>query len=86
MKKLSEYINEALNASAVVIENKEETIKSVDDFKEYAKKKFKEVFGEDNDEEEMNKIIDGILKDCKKEVDDKDFGKAIGLLNKSFAN
>ena len=62
----------------------EESIKSEKDFKEYAKKKFKEVYGEDLDEKEMKKVIDGILKDNKKAVDNNDWGKIVGILNKSF--
>ena len=74
MKSLAEFINES----------SEETIKSVEDFKDYAKNKFKEVFGDDLDESRMNSIIKGILDDNKKLVDDNKWGELVGKLNKSF--
>ena len=62
----------------------EAEIKSEKEFKEYAEKKFKEVFGDDLDKDEMNKTIDGILKDYKKDADNGDWGILVGVLNKSF--
>jgi chromosome segregation ATPase len=62
----------------------EESIKSEDDFKDYAKNKFKEVFGDDLDEDQMNETIDGILKKYKDDADNGDWGKLVGVLNKSF--
>lgn len=63
----------------------EESIKDEKSFREYAEKKFKEVFGDKLDEKQMKKTIDGILKDNKDAVDDGDWGKLIGVLNKSFS-
>ena len=74
MKSLVEFINES----------SEETIKSVKDFKDYAKNKFKEVFGDDLDEPRMNFTIKGILDDNKKLVDNNKWGELVGKLNKSF--
>ena len=34
----------------------------------------------------MNKTIDGILNDYKEDADKGDWGKLVGVLNKSFAN
>lgn len=76
MKGISEYLMEQLQVSEA-----EETIKNKEDFKEYAEKKFKEVYGDKLDEDEMNKVIDGIISE---QGDDSDWGKAVGKLNKSF--
>lgn len=76
MKNLSDYITEAL-----LVEGE---IKSEKDFREYAEKKFEEVFGDDLDEDKMNKTIDGILDDYKDEADKGNWGKLVGVLNKSF--
>lgn len=76
MKGISEYLMEQLQVSEA-----EETIKSKEDFKEYAEKKFKEVYGDKLDEDEMKKVIDGIISE---QGDDEDWGKAVGKLNKSF--
>lgn len=76
MKNLSDYITEAL-----LVEGE---IKSEKDFREYAEKKFEEVFGDDLDENKMNKTIDGILDDYKDEADKGNWGKLVGVLNKSF--
>ena len=48
------------------------------------KKKFEEVFGDDLDEEKMNETIEGILKDNKDAIEKGDWGKLVGILNKSF--
>lgn len=62
----------------------EESIKSEEDFKDYAKNKFTEVYGDELDEDKMNEIVDGILKDYKEDADNGNWGKLIGVLNKSF--
>ena len=62
----------------------EETITDEKSFREAAEAKFKEVFGDDLDEDKMNKTIDGLLKDNKEVVDAGDWGQLIGMLNKSF--
>ena len=64
----------------------ESEIKSEEDFREYAKNKFETVYGDDLDEDEMNEIIEGILKDYKKEAEEGDWGTLIGVLNKSFGS
>lgn len=88
MKNLTDYINEMLNATeevkvdeAVVNEGE---IKSEEDFRSAAKTKFEEAFGDDLDEDKMNKTIDGILKDNKDLVEAGEWGELIGILNKSF--
>lgn len=81
MKPLRSYINENL------FEDKsEESIKDEKSFKEYAENKFKEVFGDELDEDKMKKTIDGILKDYEKEAEEGDWGTLIGVLNKSFGS
>jgi chromosome segregation ATPase len=62
----------------------EESIKDEKSFRDYAENKFKEVFGDDLDEDQMNKTIDGILKKYKADADAGDWGKVVGVLNKSF--
>lgn len=79
MKNLVDFLNESF-----VVE-KEETIKSEKDFREAARAKFEEVFGDELDEEKMNKTIDGLLEDNKELVEKGEWGELIGMLNKSFA-
>ena len=80
MKNLVDFLNESF-----VVE-KEETIKSEKDFREAARAKFEEVFGDELDEEKMNKTIDGLLEDNKDLVEKGEWGELIGMLNKSFAS
>ena len=80
MRNISEFLNECLIVEA------EETIKSEKDFREAAKAKFEEVFGDELDEEQMNKTIDGLLEDNKDLVEKGEWGELIGMLNKSFAS
>lgn len=79
MKNIAEFLNECLE-----INEANETIKSEKDFRDYAENKFKEVFGDELDEDEMNKTIDGLLKDNKELVDNNEWGELVGMLNKSF--
>ena len=78
MKNITDFINEALMVN-------EGEIKSEKDFKEYAKNKFEEVFGDELDEKKMNDTIEGLLKDNKDLVDAGEWGELVGMLNKSFA-
>lgn len=77
MKNITDFINEALI-------NENESIKSEEDFKNYAKNKFETAFGDDLDEDKMNSVIDGILKKYAKAAENGDWGKLVGVLNKSF--
>lgn len=77
MKNITDFINEALL-------NENESIKSEEDFKNYAKSKFEKAFGDDLDEDKMNETIDGILKDYAEDAENGDWGKLVGVLNKSF--
>lgn len=79
MKNISEFLNECLIVEA------EETIKDEKSFREAARAKFEEVFGDELDEEKMNKTIDGLLEDNKDLVEKGEWGELIGMLNKSFA-
>ena len=90
MKNLSEFLAEHLEESTIVkaeetIVEAEETIKSEKDFREAARAKFEEVFGDELDEEKMNKTIDGLLEDNAELVEKGEWGELIGMLNQSFA-
>jgi hypothetical protein len=82
-KTIREYLCENLENSELISES--EKITSEKEFRDYAENKFKEVFGDELDEDKMNKTIDGILKDNKEDADKGDWGKLVGILNKSFA-
>lgn len=77
MKHIAEYLNESLVTESAKINSEKE-------FREYAEKKFKDAFGDELDEDEMKKTIDGILKDYKEDVENGDWGKLVGILNKGF--
>ena len=79
MKNIVDYIYECLNEA-------EESIKDEKSFKEAARAKFEEVFGDELDEDKMNETIDGLLKDNSELVEKGEWGKLIGMLNKSFGN
>lgn len=82
MKGISEFLNECLEKNNIV---ESESIKDEKSFREAAKAKFEEVFGDDLDEDQMNETIDGILKKYKEDADKGEWGKLIGVLNKSFS-
>ena len=88
IKSLTEYLVESLNSEetkvTTVVEG-EETIKDEKSFREAARAKFEEVFGDDLDEDKMNETIDGLLEDNKDLVEKGEWGELIGMLNKSFA-
>lgn len=65
-------------------EKVKESITDEKSFRDYAENKFKVVFGDKLDNEKMNKTIDGLLSDNKEDVNKGDWGKLVGLLNKSF--
>lgn len=79
MRSLESFIK-----SSFIYENEEETITNEKEFREYAKKKFEEVFGDDLDEKRMEFTINGILNDNKEAIESGDWGKVVGKLNKSF--
>jgi DNA-binding protein H-NS len=60
------------------------TIKDEQSFREYAENKFKKVFGDKLDEDKMNGIVNGILQKYKDAADNGEWGKLVGILNKSF--
>ena len=81
MKNIKDFLFEALNEAYIT----EGEVASEKDFREYAENKFKEVFGDELDEKEMNDTIEGLLKDNKELVDAGEWGELVGMLNKSFA-
>ena len=82
MKNIIDFINEALEVENTYLTEGE--IKSEKDFRDAAKAKFEEVFGDELDEKKMNDTIEGILKDNAELVEKGDWGSLIGILNKSF--
>jgi hypothetical protein len=85
MKTLVEFLNESFETVNPNITEAKETIKDEKSFREAARAKFEEVFGDELDEDKMNKTIDGLLKDNKDLVEKGEWGELIGMLNKSFA-
>ena len=83
MKNLTDFINEQLKTNEGLMINEGE-VSSEKDFREYAEKKFKEVFGDELDEEQMNETIEGLLNDNKDLVEAGEWGELVGMLNKSF--
>ena len=89
MRLVEHLRNSLLESDEAKIKEKEtnkadESIKDEKSFKEYAEKKFEEVFGDDLDKKKMNDTIEGILKDNKDAIEKGDWGKLVGILNKSF--
>jgi hypothetical protein len=78
MKNLNEFLN-------ILLLESDGSIKDEKSFRDYAENKFKEVFGDELDEDKMNKTIDGLLNDNKDLVDAGEWGELIGILNKSFS-
>lgn len=92
-KSLSEYLMEKLNEEVKVNivdeadhEKGEPTIKDEKSFREAARAKFEEVFGDDLDEDQMKKTIDGLLEDNKDLVEKGEWAELIGMLNASFGS
>lgn len=81
MISLKEFLKENLEEYSIY---EDESIKDEKSFREAAKAKFEEVFGDDLDEERMKNTIDGILKDNPELVKNNKWGELIGMLNKSF--
>ena len=77
MKNLNEFLN-------ILLLESDGSIKDEKSFRAYAENKFKEVFGDELDEDKMNKTIDGLLNDNKDLVDAGEWGELVGMLNKSF--
>ena len=80
MKHISDFLYESITP----VNESGGKIESEKDFREYAEKKFKEVFKDDLDENKMNDVIDGILKKYKDDADKGNWAKLIGVLNKGF--
>ena len=87
MKNISDFLNECLDSevNSNNIQEANETIKDEKSCREAARAKFEEVFGDELDEDKMNKTIDGLLEDNKDLVEKGEWGELIGMLNKSFA-
>lgn len=83
MKTISEYINEKLYESCAACE--EEEVVDEKTFKEWARAKFEEVFGDDLDEEQFKMTLKGFLRDNKELVEKGEWGELVGMMNASFA-
>ena len=77
MKGLIEAIRESLVTEGEINNEKE--------FREFAKAKMEEVFGDELDKKRMKFTIDGFLKDNKKLADNGEWGELVGMFNQSFA-
>lgn len=83
MTNLNEYVQNLLNESKQ--KGGDPTIKDEKSFREAARAKFEEVFGDKLDEKKMNETVDGLLKDHADLVEKGDWAELIGILNQSFA-
>ena len=77
MKGLTDAIRESLVTEGEINNEKE--------FREFAKAKMEEVFGDELDKKRMKFTIDGFIKDNKKLVDKGEWGELVGMFNQSFA-
>lgn len=77
MRGLTEAIRESLITEGEISNEKE--------FREFAKAKMEEVFGDELDEKRMKFTVDGFLKDNKDLVDKGEWGELVGMFNASFA-
>lgn len=88
MKNITKYLYESISEGCTKYnqchEEDEETVVDEKSFREWAKAKFEEVFGDDLDKERMKNTIDGLLKDNKDLVDRGEWGELVGKMNKSF--
>lgn len=82
MRPLNEHLTNLLEKE----EDTKKTIQSEKDFREAARAKFEEVFGDELDEDQMKETIDGILNDNQDLVKNNEWGELIGILNKSFGS
>ena len=84
VEKKADDAQDAADDAGKKADKAEESIKDEKTFRDYAKNKFEEVFGDDLDEKKMKETIDGLLKDNKDLVDKGEWGELVGMLNKSF--
>ena len=83
MKDIKTYLTEQLEKSS--LNEAEETIKSLKDFKEWARAKFEKAFGDDFDEDKFKETLDGFIEDNKDLIDAEDWGQLVGKMNEAFA-
>ena len=80
MKDIKTYLTEQLE-----LREAEETIKSLKDFKEWARAKFEKAFGDDFDEDKFKETLDGFIEDNQDLIDDENWGELVGKMNEAFA-
>lgn len=87
MKNITEYLYEDMEEidEARLAKLNEGKISSEKDLRAAMKAKFEEVFGDELDEDKMNKTIDGFCKDHEQDIKDGKFAELIGEFNESFA-
>lgn len=85
MKSIVDYIRE--NVINEEDKKNDETVNDEKSFREWAKAKFKEVFGDKLDEKRFKFTVDGFLNDDdnKELVDNGEWGELVGKMNASFA-
>lgn len=81
MKPAKDFILERMYGTVV----NEAKVESEKDFREWARAKFEEVFGDKFDEEEFKKTVDGFLEENKNLVKKGEWGELVGMMNQSFA-
>ena len=86
VEKKADDAQEAADDAEKEANKAKESIKDEKSFRDYAKNKFEEVFGDDLYEKKMKETIDGLLKDNKDLVDKGEWGELVGMLNKSFGS
>lgn len=83
MKDLKDYVTEALLNEAQLNEAEDE-VNNEKEFKEWARAKFEEVFGDELDEKKMKDTIKGFLEDNKDLVEKGEWAELVGMMNASF--
>lgn len=90
MKTIDKYLSEKLyecggNCDGKKCATEEEEVVDKKTFKEWARAKFEEVFGDKFDEEQFEVTLKGFLRDNKELVEKGDWGELVGMMNASFA-
>ena len=84
MKSLVEFMNESYQEELHIESINEGKVTDEKSFRELATAKLKEAHGDDYDEAEAKKMIDGILEDNKELVEKGDWGALVGILEKGM--
>ena len=87
MKNINKYLIEKLyeGVNCKNCSSEEEEITDEKSFKEWARAKFEEVFGDELDEEQFKVTLKGFLRDNKDLVEKGEWGELVGKMNASFS-